>query len=248
MRLYIIRHAQSENNAMWAMTGSSDGRSSDPLLSELGRRQAQYLAKRLARVDTEAQTDPWDVTDRRGFFISHIYTSLMQRAIQTATAVAQALNLPLVAWPELHEVGGIYVDGPGEDERTGLPGPNRQYFERHYPHMTLPDSLGGEGWWNRPFESRDEARLRATNVAEELFRRHGGRDDRVALITHGAFSNYLLSHLLNRAAPPDEGHDPRHPWLFTSNTGITCLSYAGGYATLYYTNRLDHLPADLITI
>lgn len=248
MRLYIIRHAQSTNNALWADTGTSTGRSSDPVLSEAGQQQARHLAEMLARVDPEAQTDPWDIADQRGFAISHLYTSLMQRAVLTATAVAQALELPLVGWPALHEVGGIFEEGPEEGQRIGLPGPNRAFFEENYPHLRLPEAMAGEGWWNRAYESRAEARARAERVASRLFEQHAGTDDRVALVSHGAFGNYLLSHLLDRTVPPDEDPNPRYPWLMMSNTGITCLNYGEGYATLYYTNRLDHLPRGLITI
>ncbi|HSG17308.1 MAG TPA: histidine phosphatase family protein [Anaerolineae bacterium] len=248
MRLYIIRHAQSENNAQWANTGSSSRRRPDPLLSETGQQQAQHLADLLARADPDAQTDPWDMADQRGFAITHLYTSLMQRTILTATAVASALDLPLLAWLDLHEVGGVFENGPEEGQRIGLPGPNRAFFESHYPHLVLPDSLGEKGWWNRPYESRAEVRIRASRVAVELFNRHGGSDERVAIISHGAFSNYLLSHLLDRLVPPDDEPNPKFPWLMMSNTGITCLNYADSYATLYYTNRLDHLPKGLITI
>ncbi|MGD2079392.1 MAG: phosphoglycerate mutase family protein, partial [Chloroflexota bacterium] len=141
MRLYIIRHAQSTNNALWADTGTSTGRSSDPVLSEAGQQQARHLAEMLAQVDPEAQTDPWDIADQRGFAISHLYTSLMQRAVLTATAVAQTLELPLVGWPDLHEVGGIFEEGPEEGQRIGLPGPNRAFFEENYPHLRLPEAM-----------------------------------------------------------------------------------------------------------
>ena len=248
MRLYIIRHAQSKNNALWADTGSSTGRSTDPVLTEAGQQQASHLAELLARVDPEAQTDPWDLADRRGFAITHLYTSLMQRAILTATAVAQALELPLLAWPDLHEVGGIFEDGPEEGQRIGLPGPNRGFFEEYYPHLVLPDSVTEAGWWNRAYESRAEVRQRAQRVAGRLFELHAGSDDRVAIITHGAFTNYLLSFLLDRIVPPDDEPSPRYPWLMMANTGIACLNYMPDYATLYYTNRLDHLPEHLITI
>lgn len=248
MRLYIIRHAQSENNALWANTGSSHGRNSDPLLTEIGQQQAQCLADLLARVEPEVETDPWDMADQRGFAITHLYTSLMQRAILTATAVANALDLPLLGWADLHEVGGIYEDGPEEGQRIGLPGPDRHHFETHYPHLVLPESQPEEGWWNRAYESRVEVRQRAWRVAKQLFDRHDQSDDRVAIVTHGAFTNYLLSHLLDRSVPPDDEPSPRHPWLMMSNTGITCLNYGDGYSTLYYINRLDHLPRGLITI
>ena len=247
MRLYIIRHAQSENNARWAATGASDGRSSDPSLTDTGHQQAQHLARFLARAEPSAETDPWDVADRRGFGITHLYTSLMQRAIVTATAVAQALELPLVAWTAIHEAAGIFEYEPDGGRRIGLPGPNRSFFETLYPHLLLPDSLGEDGWWNRPSESRAETRVRAGRVADELFDRHGHSEDRVALVTHGAFSHYFLSALLDRTEYEDDGPHPRRLWLLMNNTGITRLDFTSRYATLFYTNRLEHLPPHLIT-
>jgi 2,3-bisphosphoglycerate-dependent phosphoglycerate mutase len=247
MRIYFIRHAQSENNALWARTGNSDGRSPDPLLTPAGQEQARHLAEFLARPESAAETDMWDVLDRRGFTISHLYTSLMQRSVLTGTVLAQALNLPLQAWPDLHEVGGIYQDVPDGEERMGLPGPNRAFFESEYPRLLLPDTLGDEGWWNRPYESREQIRQRARRVAGELFDRHGGSEDHVALVTHGAFGYVLLSALLDRRETQDDAPDPRRLWLLMNNTGITRLDYTSRYATLVYLNRLDHLPPDLIT-
>lgn len=247
MRLYIIRHAQSENNALWSRTGSSEGRNSDPLLTETGQKQAHLLADYLAQADPGVETDYWDVSERHGFGITHLYTSLMQRAVLTATAIAQALDLPLLAWPEIHEQGGIFEYDPDKDERRGLPGPNRAFFAERYPHLTLPDSITDQGWWNGRYEDRTETLQRARLVAAEVFERHGKTDDRLALVTHGAFGHYLLSVLLNRSELDNDGPNPTRPWLMMNNTGITRLGYTSEYATLFYTNRLEHLPRDLIT-
>ena len=46
-------------------------------------------------------------------------------ACAPSPAVARALDLPLVAWPDLHEAGGVYEDGPEDGQRIGLPGPDR---------------------------------------------------------------------------------------------------------------------------
>ena len=37
MRLYFIRHGQSENNALYTATGSDRERVDDPKLTEIGR-------------------------------------------------------------------------------------------------------------------------------------------------------------------------------------------------------------------
>ena len=52
MQFYFIRHGQSENNALWERTGSSEGRSEDPELTALGHRQAKRLAQFLRQVRT----------------------------------------------------------------------------------------------------------------------------------------------------------------------------------------------------
>ena len=80
MRLHFIRHAQSENNALYARTGTWHGREADPELTELGYLQATHLAKFAGEHLTGA---------------THIYCSLMVRAIVTANHVADALDMSL---------------------------------------------------------------------------------------------------------------------------------------------------------
>jgi broad specificity phosphatase PhoE len=47
--------------------------------------------------------------------------------------------------------------------------------------------MGEEGWWNRPFEAELHRPERARRVLVELLQRHGGSNDRVAMVSHGAF-------------------------------------------------------------
>lgn len=44
MRIFFVRHGQSENNALWARTQSHHGRVPDPELTETGKRQLAYTA------------------------------------------------------------------------------------------------------------------------------------------------------------------------------------------------------------
>ena len=228
MRVYFIRHGQSENNALWQRTGSSRGRSEDAGLTGLGRRQAEIVARFLR------DADPAE------FGITHLYTSLMVRAIATGTIIAEALGLPLVAWPDLHETGGIYWEDEQTEVRTGLAGKDRAYFEREYPRLVLPDTLGAAGWWNRPFEEREERPIRARRVWRELRTRHGQPDDRVVVIAHGGFYNYLLAALLDM--PTVDGH-----WFVLHNAAITRLDFQTDGVGLVYLNRADFLPPELIT-
>jgi len=43
MQLYFIRHAQSINNALWQENGHNNGRKADPLITEIGKQQAERV-------------------------------------------------------------------------------------------------------------------------------------------------------------------------------------------------------------
>jgi 2,3-bisphosphoglycerate-dependent phosphoglycerate mutase len=240
MQLYFIRHGQSENNALWMRTGSHIGRNEDPGLTEVGRQQSELLAQFLSQTDPDTATNGTDIQNVAGFGITHLYSSLMLRAIATGTIIARALDLPLVAWEDLHEYGGIYLRDKQTDERVGLPGRNRAYFEEHFPDLVLPDSLGEAGWWNRSFEEPEQRLPRARRVLRDLIERHSHTDDRVAVVSHGGFFNYLLAAILNM--PGREGYR-----FVMNNAAVSRIDFRDEDTWLAYLNRIDFLPKDLIT-
>ncbi len=239
MRLYFIRHGQSSNNALWDATGSSDGRSHDPALSATGYRQAAQLAGFLAKRDPAARVAGRDLQNHVGFGVTHVYCSLMERAVATGNAVAEALGLPLYAWPDLHEVGGVYLDDEVTGEPVGLPGSGRAYYQGHYPRLVLGDDVDEGGWWNRPHESRADAQLRAQRFLKDLLDRHGHTDDLVTVISHGDFYNMFMAELLGLGFPSPV-------WFSLNNVGITRINFDDGLS-ISYMNRLDFLPRELVT-
>ena len=88
MKLYIIRHGQSEANVEMVKTG-------DRGLTDLGRRQAEATAEWLR--DT-----PIDL----------LYASPTQRTVETACIIASRLGLPPVLRSDICERGWLY-DEPG---------------------------------------------------------------------------------------------------------------------------------------
>src|SRR5579859_741140 len=81
-RLLLVRHAESQWNEEGRLQGQLD-----PPLSELGRRQAVKLAQRMARHRPAA-----------------IYTSDLERCLQTAAPLAYELGLDPQLTPSLREV------------------------------------------------------------------------------------------------------------------------------------------------
>ncbi len=241
MRFYFIRHAQSANNALWDRTGASKGRSMDPEVTEMGKRQAVLLARFLCQGQPgQAGLDGSDPQNVAGFGITHLYCSLMERAVYTASQIGEALDLPVHAWVDLHEEGGIYLDDETTGEFMGLAGSNRAYFMTHYPRLVLPESLGEDGWWNRPFEAYELRTPRARRVLEELLITHGSTDDRVAVISHGGFYNHLMAAVLGL---PGIGN----PWFRMNNCAITRIDFLQEGVVVVYQNRLDYMPRELVT-
>jgi len=238
MELYFIRHAQSANNKLYDETGAWNKRDSDPELTELGHEQARRLAEPIACAN--GSTPRRDYVNRGSFGFTHLYSSLMVRALATAAYLSAALDLPLVVWEDLHEVGGIFYIDDETGERIGQPGKTRSELAARFPQAQLPETLGEDGWWNRSHESVELQSRRARRLVSALVERHGGSDDRVAVVSHGGFYNLVLAELLTTQA--DNGF-----WFIINNTGITRLNFEAEGIGLAYANRLEHLPAELIT-
>ena len=247
MELYYIRHGQSINNAYWGTDGFQD--LSDPELTKRGHSQAKRLATFLGRNQMRDESIVWNSQNEAGFGITHVYTSLMIRAVTTAEPIARALNLPLHAWPEIHETGGIFSRVEGEN-KIGLPGKSRSYFEETHPELILPDWLNENGWWNRPFEERESRKRRAEKVWEQILNKHGDQPDReehrVAFVSHGGFFNYLLASALGMKFPPID-ENKNQLWFLMNNCAISRLDYDYKQVLVCYINRHDFLPKKYIT-
>ncbi len=242
MRLYIVRHGQSTNNRLSATTGSEMGRSEDPELTEIGILQAQAVATVLAGGSADRAALAFNNYDIAGFGITHLYCSLMVRAVHTASIIGAELGLRPVPWEDVHEVGGIYLDMPN-GLKVGQAGKNRSYFERHFPTVRLPPDLSEEGWYrSKPFESHDAVPVRAERWYRELMARHGESADHVAVVSHGAF----LAHFIRLVSKMPSFVD--HPfWFEAANCSITRIDFESHMINVRYVNRFDFLQAHLVT-
>ena len=238
MRLYLIRHGQSFNNALWAKNNSDKGRSFDPVLTDIGRAQAECVAEFLRdeikmRLPTVGPPDE----DARPTLL---YTSLMTRAVATGVVIARALQVPLVALPDAHEVGGLYLADETTGEKRGMPGRNRAHFEEHFPALQLAGTVGEAGWWNRPYESEEMRTGRAARVWNDLRARHGASNEVIGIVTHGGFYNHLLRAILGMP-------DNMQVWFALNNCAVSRIDVYEQEIGLLYQNRFDFLPPALMT-
>ena len=237
MRLYLIRHAQSVNNAL----RDERDRLQDPPLTELGERQAEALARHLA---AGIELDPalfWEGgPPPRGYGFTRMYCSPMWRSLQTAAPVAQALDLTPQVWIDVHEQGGIYLDHADGRGRVGYSGKTRREIAAVFPSYLLPEGIGERGWWNRDFEEWPACYERATKVAEEL-RGWVASDECIAMISHGGFLDALLKVLFNQTSN-------RRMFYYHYNTAISRVDFrSDGFLEFRYLNRVSHLSPDLVS-
>jgi 2,3-bisphosphoglycerate-dependent phosphoglycerate mutase len=145
MRLYFIRHAQSENNALWDRTGSDRERKEDPLLTDLGSEQARRVAQYVQECH-----DPQDGKHaQHGLGITHLYCSPMYRAAATAYQIGTALQIKPEVWVDWHECGGMFLENAITKEKESRSGMNRDEMEIHFPGIGVNEEIGKDGWWNK---------------------------------------------------------------------------------------------------
>ena len=152
MRLYVARHGQTAWNAENKICGTTD-----LPLNELGQAQAKELAEKCGAYD-----------------IDLIIASTMLRARQTAAAVAERWNVPVITDVRLVEQNyGIYE---GMDRQT--PGflANKRHFAYRYP----------EG------ESMMDVCHRIYGLLEDIKRDHDGKN--VLLVCHGGVMRLIRSY------------------------------------------------------
>lgn len=122
MRLYIIRHGETE----WNVLRRFQGRSDIPL-NEEGRRLARVTAKALREVP-----------------FSRIYTSPLKRAYETAMIIKADRDIPVIVEPRIIEIGfGEYEGLCCGKEHYNIPDPDfMNFFEK--PEAYKPPR-GAEG-------------------------------------------------------------------------------------------------------
>ncbi len=158
LRLLLVRHAQTAHNR----DGLVQGRADNPL-SDLGLKQAAALAERLAGAPLEA-----------------VYSSPLQRARQTAAAIAAPHGLAVVTEPDLIEMDIGRMEGlSGAELRERFPEFMKAWLSQDAGGAAMP---GGE--------SLAQVQARAMVVLDRVTALHSS--GAVAVVSH----NFVLLTVL----------------------------------------------------
>ncbi|MEM9368733.1 MAG: histidine phosphatase family protein [Planctomycetota bacterium] len=227
MRLHLIRHAESENNARPAYE-----RTNDPWLTQRGLLQTEHLAR-------------WTETLR----IDSLITSPFRRTLQTTQAILAARSQPVAVWHDVFEHGGCF-DGHTPDSFRGAAGLNPEQIQNVLKsgnesidenQIAIDPSIGNEGWWaGKPRESFDQAMARADRVHARLIDAFGGQDITVVLVIHADFIRCLLKVMLPNCVDVDAMPPVR-------NVSITRMDRNGDRWELQWLGSVTHVPDRLIT-
>lgn len=169
MLQYLVRHGQSVSNVEERVQGQEDVG-----LSPLGRRQAAAVAAWAGRI---AAADG----------VAEVWTSPLERARDTAAAIATATGLPLHVADDLCELhAGIFQGHLWADLETRFPEEVRRWRDGDVEYR-IP---GGE--------SRADLAARGRVVLERL----AGRDvPAMIVVAHGGILTAALGSLLGRSHP-----------------------------------------------
>lgn len=205
MIVHAIRHGQSLTNAGLATSLNSD-------LSPYGQRQVERLAERF-----------------RGTAVRAIYASPLERCLQTARPIADALGLPIHVRSEIFEYHGL---PPGNVADLALAQPAQ--------FATRPDGIRIDAEatpfeaWPQIDETREAMLNRTRLMARHLMKRWPAPDDVVLVISHGS----PIARLIDAWLTDQSGPSFR---FVIENATVNTVRYEDGVRSLLRLNDATHL-------
>ena len=204
--LLLIRHGEND----YVKTSKMAGRIPGIHLNDLGQKQAQALGEAL-----------------KDFPITAIYSSPLERAMETAAPIAEARKLEITQEPDLMDTN----IGKWEGKSWKVLSLTKAWkiVQNAPSRFRFPEG-----------ESFAEAQIRYANVLEGIVKKHHKPKDIVAVIFHADPIKLAISHFLG--LPLD------HFQRLSCNTGsLTMLHISEAGANLVKLNQrppFDFLPAE----
>ncbi|TBL80749.1 histidine phosphatase family protein [Paenibacillus thalictri] len=241
IRIYVVRHAQPADQEP-----DYPGHPNAPL-GRLGQAQAACAGEQFAK---------WGKLDA-------IYSSSLQRALQTAQAIYGRLAEPPPwrvwpalcethrrGWPAMRqlELEGRYAAYAAEEAAR------KAEQGEHYPPLSQLGALfpGAQAhgelfeWpdvWHPQLEAetREKTYARARQVVDAVKKSHAGEDVRIALVCHAAFGSVFLNELLG-CEPCDNNR-----FSFAHAAIARADLEDDGAVSLRMVNDVGHMPQAMVT-
>jgi len=148
--LYLIRHGETDWNKQGKYTGQMD-----ISINETGREQAKKVAEEMKNLEPEV-----------------IYSSDLKRALETALAISEELNIPIIKDKRLREIH------QGEWEGLHINDIEKQYTEEFVARKENPLTVAAPGG-----ESIGDVDIRVRSFLEDIYHNHP--NDKVVISSHG---------------------------------------------------------------
>jgi len=206
MLLLLVRHGQSLGNIEGRIQGGDDP------LTDFGRLQARTVAAKLAERND----------------ITHLYASPLDRAMETAGIIGEAIDLAPVPIAGLAEINAGRAAGllwtEWRDQNPALA-----------EVMANPQRGIMEGWEGG--ENGQDFGYRVISAYSEIVARHIGTDDVVVAVGHGGSLAWIAAKAYG---------DPLHIWPGARGGFVNCSISelaidASGHGTPGRWNQADHL-------
>lgn len=200
MKLIIVRHGQTDRNVDEHRPGHHD-----ISLNAIGRSQVARLAERLSN-------------ER----IDRIYVSTLQRAKETAQAIAaHHPGTPVIVDAEIHErESGIYAARPVADKQAAQ----------------LASGQNDRDWRPPGGESLRDVKERARRWFDRV--RRAEVENTIVVVSHGLFLYTLLELAI------EDGADVERKDFRLHNAGFTVLEVpTAGSAKVVHLNNIDHFTS-----
>ena len=241
IHLFLIRHAESHNNALQARLMREKGEKDRPELERLIQESRSEDPPISARGQEQAARLGAALREQYAGMPSLVLASPMRRSLETANAVARELATnreDFWCHGRVFEIGGCHYKGEG---RSGM---SAREIEAAFP-VTCRE-VGENGWFHdHALQENDrEASQRVQEVGHWLHelgrnQEHGYKN--IFAILHGDLMDFLLRGFVSMH------HEQRLAFVH-SNCGITELVlHPTRGALLLRQNDLAHLPRELHT-
>lgn len=187
-KIYLVRHGQTDTNELDVVSGENGA------LSEKGKRQAQKLAERFLHVEFD-----------------HLLASDYERAVQTASFIADIKNQEMITEPLIRELR----------RPTKFHGVARTSAEYEAFLNALDENINDPNW----HFSDEENFFDIIKRVEEFFIKLEALEGDVVVVSHGRIIALMtLFILMKKQLTPDVWRIGMNN-MIVSNTGITTFVY-----------------------